>query len=218
MVTKKHKPVALPEKKEIRMQEQSPLRWPDGQYRTRIQDREERKMWKRTLRQYMEALDKEMVRMKAVEYLVSKDEDGRDPGVAIYFSRKAIDNYGWQETFGLIGIIPTEDQIQQAYHRLAKIYAPDNPVTGDPARFREITEHRDRAREWARGSQRKQHEYGIGCDAFTEQRWNLNAIALQLSYFRRSEALGCTVMFEQMMSAFTKKALMAGAGDGRKTT
>jgi hypothetical protein len=216
MTTQKKKPAPLPEKKEIRMQEQLILRWPDGQFRTRIQDREQRNAWKRTWKQYLDALDKEMVRMKAVEYLVTRDGDNRDPGVAVFFSRKAVDNYGWQETFGLIGVIPTEEQIQSAYHRLAKIYAPDNPLTGDPARFREITEHRDRARDWANGRQRKEHEYGIGCDAFTEARWNLNAIILQLSYFRRSEALGCTVMFEQMMSAFTKKALTAGAGDGAK--
>jgi hypothetical protein len=210
------KKTSIPVKPEIKMHEQSPLRWPDGQFRTRIQDRAARNMWKRTPRQYMEMLAKEMGRLKAVEYLVSKNEDDRDPGVAVYFSRKAIDNYGWQETFGFIGKIPTEEEIQQAYHNLAKVYAPDNPLTGDPARFREITEDRDRARDWARGTQRREHEYGIGCDAFTEQRWNVCAITMMLGYIRKGEALGCTVMFEQVLSAFTKKALTAGAGDAAK--
>lgn len=218
MADKKKQSGPLPEKKQSRMQEQTPLRWPDGQQRTRIQDRTDRKAWKRTPRQYMEALDQEMTRMKAVEYIVSKNTEGGDPGVAVYFSRKAIDNYGWQETFGLIGIIPTEEQIQRAYHKLAVIYSPDNQSTGDPARFREITEHRDRARDWARGAQRREHEYGIACDAFTEQRWNMHSITMTLGYLRRIEALGCTVMFEQILSAFSKKALTAGAIHGVKTT
>jgi hypothetical protein len=130
----------LPDKKQVKMYEKPVLEWPNGQHRTRLQDRVDRKMWKRTPRQYMELLEKEMGRMKAVEYLISRDADNRDPGVTVFFSRKAIDNYGWQEAFGLIGVIPTEEQIQAAYHKLAIIYSPDNQTTGDPARFREITD------------------------------------------------------------------------------
>jgi hypothetical protein len=158
-----------------------------------------------------------MVRMKAVEFLVTKNEDDRDPGVSVFFSRKALDNYGWQEAFNLIGIIPTEQQISTAYHKLAAIYSPDNLVTGDPERFREITEHRNRARDWASGAQRREHEYGIACDAFTERRWNMHSITMTLGKLRQIEDLGCTVMFEQVLSAFTKKALTAGAGDASKT-
>ncbi len=206
----------LPEKPKAKMYEKAVLEWPQGQARTRLQDRADRKMWKRTPRQYLELLEKEMGRMKAVEYLISRDSENRDPGVAIFFSRKAIDNYGWQETFNLIGVVPTVQQIQTAYHKLAAIYSPDNQATGDPARFMEITEHRNRALDWANGAQRREHEYGIACDAFTEQRWNMHSITMTLGYLRRIEALGCTVMFEQVLSAFTKKALTAGAGDVKK--
>jgi hypothetical protein len=215
MKAKKSKPTTL-EPIGPRMHEQTSLRWPDGQQRTRHQDRTEKKIWKRTPLQYLDLLKKEMARMKAVEFLLTRNEDDRDPGVSVFFSRKAIDNYGWQEAFGLIGVIPTEEQIAKAYHKLAAVYSPDNLVTGDPARFREITEHRDRARDWARGAQRREHEYGIACDAFTERRWNMHSITTTLSKLRQIEDLGCTVMFEQVLSAFTKKALTAGAGDGNK--
>jgi hypothetical protein len=204
-------------KSHINMQEINPLKWPDGQERTRIQDRTDKKMWKRTLRQYMETLEAEMNRMKVAEYLVSsnrsmEEPDPRDAGVAVYFSRKAIDNYGWQEAFGFIGVVPTLEQINSAYRKLAAKWSPDNLQTGDPARFRAITEHRDRARDWATGAHRREHEYGIACDAFTEVRWNLHAITMTLGYLRKTEDLGCSVMFEQVLSAFTKKALTANAG------
>jgi hypothetical protein len=215
MAKKKSAAVTIPDKK-VKIYEQSTLRWPEGQARTRLQDRNDKNIWKRTPRQYTELLEKEMVRMKAVEYLVTRDAEGRDPGVSVFFSRKAIDNYGWQEAFDLIGIIPNEQQITKAYHKLAAIYSPDNQATGDAARFREITDHRNHAMDWAKGAQRREHEYGIACDAFTEQRWNMHSITLTLGKLRQIEDLGCTVMFEQILSAFVKKALTAGAGDATK--
>jgi hypothetical protein len=199
------------------------LRWPDGQERTRIQDRSEKHIWKRTLRQYLELLDNEMKRMKAVEYMIStnrspEDPDPRDPGVAVYFSRKALDNYGWQEAFGFIGVVPTADQINKAYRTLAAKWSPDNQQTGDPARFRAITEHRNRALDWVNKVHRREHEYGIACDAFTELRWNLHSITMTLGKLRQIQELGCSVMFEQALSAFTKKALTTGAGNATTRT
>lgn len=213
----KAKKAAMPDKSKVKVYERPSLEWPQGQHRTRIQDRVDRNAWKRTPLQYRALLEQEMVRMKAVEYLVTMEADSsKDPGVSVFFSRKAIDNYGWQETFNFIGVVPTEQQIQTAYHKLAAIYSPDNQVTGDPARFMEITEHRNRALDWAKGAQRREHEYGIACDAFTEQRWNMHSITMTLGKLRQIEDLGCTVMFEQILSAFTKKALTSGAGDAKR--
>src|SRR5262249_36777355 len=148
------------ERNQTRMEHEDskPLKWPQGWARTRLQDRKASNAWKKTYNESVDALLKELGRLKATACLITRNEkDSADAGVAVYFSLKPIDNYGWQEALGLIGEVPTLKEIDRAYmDRIAKIH-PDGP-NPDLAMFHKLTEHRDRARAWARGEQLVEHD------------------------------------------------------------
>lgn len=186
------------------MKESSPLQWPDGQPRTRHQDRSRRAAWKGTLLKYKEALAVELKRSGATDWLITYDPHGSlDPGVAVAFSRKPIDQYGWQEALGFIGRVPSVDEINRAYReRIRKIHT-DGP-TPDLKLFHSLTEHRDRAIDWAMGRHRAEHEYVIAIDVFDELRLNINAVKIVLLSLRRIEDCGSPLMLERAFRGFHK--------------
>jgi hypothetical protein len=188
------------------------LRWPEGWPRTRIQDRKSQGAWKKNTTDYQTRLEKELKRLGVTSYLFTRNRDrgNQDPGVAVYFSRKPINNYGWQEALGLIGVVPTLEQIDHAYRERAKRIHPDGP-TPDVKMFHALTEHRDRARDWAQGRHRAEHEYVLACDVFDEVRLNINAIRLTIAALRQIERCGASVMLERAFRGFAK-ALTVGTG------
>ncbi len=199
--------------KDIIHEESRELKWPDGQPRTRIQDRESRNVWKMPTGKIKEALQKELERSGATSSLITFSVDPRDPGVAVYFSRKAHNEFAWQEALGFIGELPTVEQIKKAYIRLAQKCHPDG-ATPDVEMFRAITAHRDRAIDFVTGRHRNDHEYVIAIDVFNETRLNLNAVKVVLYSLRRIEDCGSPLMLERAFRGFAK-ALTAGVGGGR---
>lgn len=179
------------------------LKWPEGQPRTRIQDREGRSAWKQPMMKTMEALKKELERSGATSSLVTYSPDEREPGVAVYFSRKAQNEFAWQEALGMIGVVPTPETINKAYQQLIRRIHPDGP-TPDLTLFRSLTEHRDRALDWAHGRHRADHEYVIAVDVFNESRLNLNAVKVVLYSLRRIEDCGSPLMLERAFRGFAK--------------
>jgi len=188
------------------------LRWPDGQPRTPIQARESRSAWKQPLGKVWESLQKELERSGATSSLITHSLDHRDPGVAVYFSRKAQNEFAWQEAFGLVGIVPSREQIERAYKERIKRIHPDGP-TPDAELFMALTRHRDRALDWAAGRHRADHEYVIAIDCFDATRLNLNAVRIVLYSLRRIEDCGSPLMLERAFQGF-HKALTANAGEG----
>jgi hypothetical protein len=194
--------------------DESPLRWPDGWPRTRFQDRATRPAWKKSYADSVAGLVKELQRLGATSYLITRNAaHTEDSGVAVFFTLQPVNQYGWQEALGFIGEIPTVQQIDRAYMEKAKRVHPDGP-TPDLPLFQALTEHRDRARAWARGEQTVVHDKVMPCDAFREQRWNINAVRLTIAALRQIERCGSPVMMERAFRGFNK-AIGAGTGDAQ---
>jgi hypothetical protein len=201
-------------KDEVVHEEARELRWPDGQPRTRIQDRERRSAWKQPMPKVREMLRTELERSGATASLVTYSTNPLDPGVAVYFSREATNQFAWQEALGLIGKIPTVDEINRAYQQAARRCHPDGP-TPDLELFRSLTEHRNRAVDWATGKHRTDHEYVIAIDVFDEARLNLNAVKVVLYSLRRIEDCGSPLMLERAFRGFSKQITAGGIHDSK---
>lgn len=194
---------------------ESPLRWPSGWPRTRIQDRKPQSQWKKAFPLYQQVLVAELARLKASSYLITFNSGAdreRDPGVAVFFSLKPLDIYSWQESLGFIGEIPTIAQIDAAYMDRAKRVHPDGP-TPDIELFRKLTTHRESAKAWVRGEHLQEHDKVMACDAFTEVRLNLNAVRLTLAAMRQIERCGASVMLERAFRGFNKMISAGAATD-----
>lgn len=198
-------------KDKVEHEEAQELRWPDGQPRTRIQDREGRSAWKQPMGKVKEALRVELERSGATSSLITHSISGLDSGVAVYFSRKAANQFAWQEALGLVGIVPTQEEITRAYRERVKPIHPDRPGGGDAELFRALTEHRDRALDFISGKHRHDHEYVIAIDNFDEVRLNLNAVKVVLYSLRRIEDCGSPLMLERAFRGFHKQITAGGA-------
>lgn len=188
---------------------QQPLHWPEDRPRTRFQDRKGNAAWKGTYQETVKRLQKELKLAKATSALVTHDS-GTEGGVAVWISRKPVDDYGWQDEFGFIGVIPTMQELDRAYMRKARDVAPDGPKPNID-RFHELTRLRDQGRRWIRGERIKEHETVMAVDAFREVRHNLNAIRMTLFALRQIERCGSPVMMEQAWRGF-RPALVGAVG------
>lgn len=189
---------------------ESPLKWPEDRPRTRFQDRKPQASWKLTFTDTIKALQKELRLSKATSALVTYNSPpGEQGGVAVWISRKPVDEYGWQDALGFIGIVPTEKEIDQAYMQKVRYIHPESP-TPNLTLFHELTKHRDNARRWVRGERTVEHETVMAVDNFKEVRHNLNAVRLVLSALRQIERCGSPVMTEQAWRGF-RPALVGGA-------
>lgn len=54
------------------------LKWPEGWPRTRLQDRQARSAWKRNFADSRDGLLKELVRLGATSYLLTRNESNSD--------------------------------------------------------------------------------------------------------------------------------------------
>lgn len=179
---------------------QQQLKWPEDRPRTRFQDRKGNAQWKLNYADTVKRLKQELQRAKVTSALVTHDA-GLEGGVAVWISRKPQDDYGWQDEFGFIGVIPTIQELDRAYMRKARDIAPDGPKP-NLERFHEITKLRDQGRRWIRGERIKEHETVMAVDAFKEVRHNLNAIRMTLFALRQIERCGSPVMMEQAWRGF----------------
>lgn len=201
--------------KEVIHDEAMDLRWPDGQPRTRIQDREGRSAWKQPMPKVKENLRLELERSGATATLVTYSTNHLEPGVAVWFSRKASNQFAWQEALGLIGEIPTLEQIDKAYRQRAQRVHPDGPTPDIPV-FQSLSEHRQRARDYVTGKHRSDHEYVIAIDQFNEARLNLQAIKIVLYSLRRIEDCGSPLMLERAWMGFHKQIAATATGSASK--
>lgn len=192
---------------------EQPVKWPDDRQRTRFQDRKPQGAWKLSYGDTIKNLQKELRLIKATSVLMTHNQTGSDdPSVAVWFTRKPTDDYGWQDALGFIGVVPTVKEIDQAYmRRVAKVH-PDGP-TPNRVVFDELTKHRDNARRWARGERLVAYETVMAVDTFREVRHNVNAIRLTLAAIRQIERCGSPVMMEQAFRGFAKALAMGGVRD-----
>jgi hypothetical protein len=186
----------------LEVKDETPLKWPEDRPRTRFQDRQPKAAWKLSYADAMKGLERELALLKATFALVTHNPlNHEDGGVAVWMSRKPVDDYRWQDEFGFIGVIPTVQELDRAYMQKARKCAPETP-TPNLERFHELTKLRDQGRRWIRGERMIEPETVMAVDTFKEVRHNLNAIKLTLSALRQIERCGSPVMMEQAFRGF----------------
>lgn len=201
----------------LEVKDEVPLKWPDDRPRTRFQDREAKAAWKLSYQDAMKGLVRELKLLKATFALVTHNAmNHEDGGVALWLSRKAVDDYGWQDAFGFVGVIPTAKEIGQAYRERAQKVHPDGPTPNRVA-FDELTKHRDNAMRWIQGRRSVEPETVMAVDTFKEVRHNLNAIKLTLSALRQIERCGSPVMMEQAFRGFRPALAAKGVVEDAST-
>jgi hypothetical protein len=199
-----------------------PLSWPEGWPRTRPQDQRTMGSWKRSGNQYRDALAKELTRMESPSFVISshvpltqrggletKGVEPRDVGVAVWFSRKVEEDFRWQDALSLTDPLPTEQQINDAFRRLAQVHHPDRG--GDPAMFAAVSKHRDNALRWVNRKEHQNFEHVIACDSFKEVRLNIASIAFTIKAIRQIERCGTSALLERAFKGFVPE-LPAKAG------
>lgn len=197
----------------MEIKEETPLRWPDSQARTRIQDRKPQTAWKKKQHEYQNLLIAELKRMGATSVLISTNafpDSQRDPGVAVYLSLNQVD-YSWQEALGFVGQLPTVQEIDRAYMHKAKSFHVDGP-TPNAELFHQLTKQRDQAKAFVRGEHLADHDKVIAVDVFKEVRLNMAAIRLVLSAMRQIDRCGAPMMTERAWRGFAKM-ITAGASN-----
>lgn len=197
----------------LEVKEETPLKWPEDRPRTRFQDRETKASWKLSSHDALKGLERELKLLKATFALVTHNSmNHEDGGVALWLSRKAVDDYGWQDAFGFVGVIPSAQEIGRAYRERAQKVHPDGPTPNRVA-FDELTKHRDNAMKWIQGRRSIDPETVMAVDTFKELRHNLNAIKLTLSALRQIERCGSPVMMEQAFRGFRPALSAKGVED-----
>jgi hypothetical protein len=207
-------------KTKIEINEESPLRWPDGWPRTLIEKRKPRTAWKKNLAQSEQQLREELGRLGVTAATISFNQGDRarlDPGVAVWYSVPKQDDFSWQTGLKLDNPAPTSEEIDKAFRALAQKHHPEavaNGSGGDTEYFYKLDGWRKQAKAWVRGENLFiRHENCIPCDVFTEVKWNMAGIRLALSYFRGLERLGQPAIVERIMDRTFKTALPAKASE-----
>lgn len=202
----------------MKMDEQNPLKWPDGQEHTLIDRRKAKLAWKKTFRQQRDRLVKMLERLGVSEVLVSYNlspADRVDPGVALYFSKPLKEDYSWQSALGIDIPNPTSEQIEKAFKTKARVYHPDGSAP-DPKLYDILDQHKKRALAWVNGTQSQHHEYCIACDRCTEPRWNMFAILKIVQAVAVMEEYGNPGTLERTFRGF-KMALTTGPSSEEST-
>ena len=205
----------------ISVEETTPLRWPEGWSRTLIDQRKTHGSWKKPFAFYRDAVLTELTRMGVNLVTISRNDSGKerlDPGVAVWFSLKASDDFSWQAGLQLDNPVPSLAEIDNAFRRLAQKHHPDavaNGSGGDIQMFHKLSEYRKKARTWVIGETNQKCDNCIPCDRFTDARQNLAAIRAALAHFRGLERVGIPAILERVMTTAFKTALPAH-GEARK--
>ncbi len=204
--------MAQAKKESLMIERLTPLKWPEGWTRTLLKDRTNRSAWSKPFDYYEKAVAKELNIIGVSAAKLSFNDIGRDradTGVAVWFSTKPAEDYSWQVALQIDSPLPTLEEIDVAYRKLARKHHPDminQGSGGDPEMFRQLTDHRDKARSWVMGGDQKLDNC-IPCDRFVEVRQNLAAIRLALGAFRQLERVGIPAILERVMDKAFKAAL-----------
>lgn len=201
--------------------ESYPLQWPEGWTRTRPQDRRAMNAWKRTSTQYRDEIVKELARIDAPSFVISSNVpltardtmtrglEPLDVGVAIYFSRKVKEDFAWQDALNIHDPAPSEEQVQNAFRRLAALHHPDKG--GDITMFQAAVKHRDNALRWINRKLDSNFDYVIANDQFREVRLNMAAISMSLKALRQLDRCGSTGLLERAFRGFSALPEYRGA-------
>jgi hypothetical protein len=185
-----------------------PLRWPKDYPRTLIDNRKSNAAWKKPFPHYRSGVVEELARMGVASATISRNreiEERKDPGVAIWFSMKAAENFDWQVGLGIDSPVPTLEEIDRAYKALAMRHHPDRG--GDVELFKKAGQYREEAKAYVLGSATLQQDNCLPFDQFREIKMNLAAALAALRHFRGLERLGMPSIVARVMSHAFKASL-----------
>lgn len=188
-----------------------PLRWPDSWPRTLIDRRIVRNAWKKPIPEYQKAITREMRAMKVAAFTITYNVDGRDPGVAVWYSLQSANDVSWQVGLQIDSPLPTLDQIDSAYKSLAMKHHPDRG--GDIEMFKKLNVYREAARGYVLGTAAPRLENCVPMDTFADIKQNLAGVRLFLSYVRGMERLHGPTVVRRIMERTFRTALTAGASN-----
>lgn len=206
----------------LEIQDETPLKWPEGWSRTLIDNRKNQAAWKKPYSRYRDAVVKELERMGVKSVTISRNDSSKerlDPGVAVWFSMRVTADFSWQTGLQLDNPAPSLDEIDNAYRKLVQKHHPDavaNGSGGDIQMFHKLSDFRKKARAWVLGSNAPSHDNCIPCDRFGDARQNLAAIRSALAHFRGLERVGIPAILERVMSSAFKAALPQNATANRE--
>lgn len=202
----------------VNHEEKSPLKWPDGWGRTLLDDREGRSQWKKPYSYYREAVVRELSLLGAAEVRITRNDasgESRDPGVAVWFSRKATEDFSWQKQLQIDNPLPSIAEIDEAFRRLAKKHHPDAVAAGsggDIHIYHKFDEARRKARSYVLGSSAPLDNC-IPVDRFKTQAQNMAGVLKALRCFRGLDMVGIPAILERVMDRAFKTALPAKASE-----
>lgn len=194
------------------------LRWPDGQKRTLIKNRDKRGQWKKPLSHYLKELEAELSKIKAVGIVLTGDPASEkiDSGVVLYFSLPPAEATGeWQDVLGIDNPKPTPAEIDARSTELRRRYHPDNQQTGNLDYYLKVDAARKEAMAWVTGDFGKRHERCIPCDRYNEVRLNVKAIQVTIAALRRVEEAGAPGFLDRAFAGFA--APQIGESRGHST-
>jgi len=187
------------------MIERTPLKWPSGWPRVRPENQKGQPQWKKSHSFYVKQLEDELKRMGAESFVLTLNDAGsRDPGVAVWFTRKRLEDFSWRETLEITAAYPTIDDISSAYRKLVAKYHTDNMSTGDLEVFHKITKARAAANDWVNRREGSKLDNAIGADAFREQKLNIAALAGSIRHIRGLERCGTSAIMEKTLEGFAQ--------------
>jgi hypothetical protein len=195
-------------KHSLELHDEVPLKWPDGYPRTLIDNRKSNAAWKKSIGDYRQAIADELARTGVASATITHNElsrEDRDPGVAIWFSMKAAENFDWQVGLGIDNPVPTLDEIDRAYKALALKHHPDRG--GDVELFKRAGQYREEAKAYVLGSATLQQDNCLPFDQFKTVKMNLAAALSALRHFRGLERLGMPSIVARIMSHAFKAGL-----------
>jgi hypothetical protein len=195
-------------KHSLELQDETPLKWPNGYPRTLIDNRKSNASWKKPIGDYRQAIADELARTGVESATLTHNElsrEDRDPGVAIWFSMKAAENFDWQIGLGIDNPVPTLDEIDRAYKALAMKHHPDRG--GDVELFKKAGMYREEAKAYVLGSATLQQDNCLPFDQFRTIKMNMAAALSALRHFRGLERLGMPSIVARIMSHAFKTAL-----------
>lgn len=189
------------------MKEVYPLRWPEGWPRTLLDDRDVRTAWKKNERDAIELLEIELERFDAVGVVLTRQDPhdirlAPDPSVAVYFARRADDDFSWQTVLGITNPTPSLDQINSAFKKLATKFHPDVPGTGDRETYYALDQHKKNAIAYVNRMSGQAPSFAIACDKYKQARWNISAIKNTIHSLRQMERDGTSRLLDRAMEGF----------------
>lgn len=207
----------------IEIKEVTPLKWPENWRRTLIQDRKGNGAWKKTYRDYRDAVARELQQMGATGVTITRQPqelEEKDPSVAVWFSLQKRDDSSWQTILHIDSPLPTIAEIDRAFRELAAPHHPDKVAQtgGDIKLYYKLDEARKAAKLAVTGA-----DVPLGScfpyDLFKEPKLNLAAISAGLAHFRGLKRLGMPTILERVMEQTFKASLPAratGSGEEEK--